>query len=576
MCGILAVFGASEEGPGLRSLFVRRLSLLRHRGPDSSGVVVVGNNAVGHERLAVVDPESGHQPFVSSSSGSVLSVNGEIYNHAEMRMLTTDSSSSCTFEYTSASDCEVLLHLYEAAWAVSGRDDNVERVLGHFIVQLERLRGMFAFVLFDPLRRVYLAARDHIGIIPLYRARSRSSSAVWFSSEMKAFPPECVDVSTFPPGHVLCARFDQTWMLPWYAPAWKQLPVTCPTEKVGASTLRFLLTQAVQRCLMTDVPWGVLLSGGLDSSLVAALACRSTIYPLHTFTIGIAGSPDVLAAADVASHLGTIHHEFTFTVQDGLDALVDVISHLETYDVTSIRASVPMFLLSRRIKSLGIKMILSGEGADEIFGGYLYFHRAPSPQEFHAETVDKLNNLHLYDCNRANKATSAWGVETRVPFLDVDFVNYSMGFDPSEKMIDMQKGRLEKYVLRDAFRDFLPGSILWRQKEQFSDGVGYGWIDGLKVFATESVSDDAFAQAATLFPYNTPLTKESFLYRKLFETCFPVGASFEKTVPFGFSIACSTARAQSWFDPSETKDDPSGRSVTVHTENGVTVHTKNA
>lgn len=610
MCGILAVFQAPTTGKSLRALALKQSKLLRHRGPDSSGAIVVGNSAVAHERLAVVDISSGAQPFVGSANSLVgcriiLSVNGEIYNHEDLK-----NAQLTPYEFTTNSDCEIILAMYIEvidALLSSSTPITPESVIGAFTYYINQLRGMFAFVIYDPDRDICVAARDHLGIIPLYYGNGVGQS-FWFSSEMKALSSTCTDIKTFPPGNVLamncggdgvggvskqlvsssllCIVGEGAELVPvfrsWYNPSWKTHNLV-PSSSINIQHVSALLETAVHRCLMADVPWGVLLSGGLDSSLIAALACAATSKPVHSFTIGLAApvgslgahaSPDLAAAQTVATHLGTIHHSFTFTVQDGLDVLPEVIYHLETYDVTSIRASIPMFLLSRYIKSQGIKMILTGEGADEIFGGYLYFHKAPSREEFQAELVDKLDMLHLFDCNRANKATSAWGLEARVPFLDYDFVNYCMSVDPVFKMSLKQLGFIEKFALRSAFTAdarggtaLLPDEILWRQKEQFSDGVGYAWIDGLKEFAAAEVSDEVFQSAGTRFPHNSPLTKEAYLYRSLFELSFPVGNRCEHTVPFGFSIACSTARAQNWCESFKTRNDPSGRGVTdIHSD----------
>lgn len=531
MCGIFAVFNYRHANT--RNNALRQSSILRHRGPDYSGIVVHDNHALAHQRLAIVAPNSGSQPF--HTPRLILTVNGEIYNHREL--VSTENG---------ASDCEAILDLY-----LSHTHD--------LNAMMNALDGMFAFVLYDKETTAYVAARDHLGIIPLYYGYD-NDGATYFASELKALVDNCDDnIHVFPPGHY----YTNGVFVPWYTPRWKQVPVNNPTTAADSSAIARLLSEAVDKCLMTDVPWGVLLSGGLDSSLVAALAARRSARPIHSFTIGLENSPDLVAAQSVASHLGTIHHAFTFTLQEGLDALRDVIYHLETFDVTSIRASTPMFLMSRRIKAHGIKMILTGEGADEIFGGYLYFHRAPSRRELHLETIDKLNGLHLYDCNRANKATAAWGVEARVPFLDKNFVNFCMEqIDPADKMPTAT--HIEKFILRDAFTGLLPPSILMRQKEQFSDGVGYGWIDGLKAHAEAVVSDEHLRTASFVFPLKTPRTKEGYLYRCYFEDAFPGCAH---TVPFdSFSSACSTSRAAAWSD--HFSNDPSGRAAAgVHNNN---------
>ena len=572
----------------MRERAVAATRKLRHRGPDSAGLVVAGggNAVVGHERLAIVDVSSlsaAAQPFVyvdptapdPTRNRVILAVNGEIYNHEDLRhRLELMSPGSPPYPYASASsDCEVILPLYLGAAAATpaGAKPPLD------ISFIDALCGQFAFVLFDERTNLLVASRDHLGIVPLYIGHGYDDGeSVYFASEMKALR-ECVcgDIATLPPGvaYVGGGGGDATFAR-WYFPTW-QLPSTrAPTARVDVSLVRQLLEASVERCMMSDVPWGVLLSGGLDSSLIAAIAARAATGPLHSFTISLAASanappsPDAAAAARVAAFLGTTHHDFTFTLQEGLDALNEVVYHVETYDVTSIRSSVPMYLLSRRVKALGIKMVLTGEGSDEIFGGYLYFHHAPSREEFHAETVDKVKALHQYDCNRANKATAAWGVEARVPFLDKAFVAYCMSVDPVFKMVDMEFGFMEKFMLRTAFSTsppWLPADVLWRQKEQFSDGVGYAWIDGLRAFAETQVSDSDMSNAARHFPFNTPATKEAYLYRKLFETHFPPGAGFETTVPPNpFSVACSTARAASWLASSSSSsvaNDPSGRAV---------------
>ena len=574
MCGILAVFNSEATGGALRSNTLQRSKLLRHRGPDCNGIVLIkhsvinnndgrnnnnNNHAIAHERLAIVDAASGIQPF--ESAGLVLSVNGEIYNHEALR-----DALHQPFAFSSYSDCEVLMPLY-----LECRADGISG-MARF---LNQLAGMFAFVLYDSETDTYVVARDHMGIIPLYMGTGALDGSTWFASEMKALVHDCVDIRVFPPGHVLVCPTgggaSPPAMVDWYTPAWKVVPCVTPTVPVNLLRIRSLLQASVWQCMQSTEPWGVLLSGGLDSSLVASMASHLGADRVNTFSIGMRGSPDVVAAESVAAYFGTRHRSFTFTVQQGLDVLRDVIYHLETYDVTSIRASVPMFLMSRRIKALGIKMVLSGEGADEIFGGYLYFHKAPSREAFHAETVDKLCSLHLYDCNRANKAMAAWGVETRVPFLDRAFVDYCMSFDPVNKMINKSFGFMEKFALRSAFKDTLPPAVLWRQKEQFSDGVGYGWIDGLKAHAEQEVSDTQLMAAVTRFPLNTPLTKEAYHYRDLFEAVFPVGHGCETTVPFGFSIACSTARAADWDATFRACNDPSGRVVAGVHESSVDV-----
>ncbi|HEX7324990.1 MAG TPA: asparagine synthase B [Rhodanobacteraceae bacterium] len=552
MCGI---FGMFDLQPGDDVAALRRQALelsgrQRHRGPDWSGVYADAEAILVHERLAIVDPASGAQPLRSRDGALALAVNGEIYNHGALR---ADSG----YDFTTGSDCEVINALYAA-----GDPDFVGR-----------LNGIFAFALWDRTRRRYLIARDPIGVCPLYWGHD-AAGRLCVASEMKALVGVCADVAEFPPGHVYSS--DDRALRRYYVRPWRAYAAT-RGRHVTPGALRSALERAVHRQLMSDVPYGVLLSGGLDSSLVAACAAKfareriedndasEAWWPrLHSFSIGLAGSPD-LAAADLAARaLGTVHHGIVYTLQEGLDALPDVIRHIETYDVTSIRASVPMYLLARRIKAIGIKMVLSGEGSDELFGGYLYFHKAPSAEAFHTETVRKLDALHAYDCLRANKSMLAWGVEARVPFLDLEFVDVAMGIDAAAKMAG--PGRIEKAVLREAFAGALPDAILWRQKEQFSDGVGYGWIDGLKAYAARSVTDREFAGAATRYPVNPPETKEAYCYRRIFEKCFP-GDACARTVPGGRSIACSTPAALAWDPAFAGMADPSGRAVRgVHRE----------
>jgi len=501
-----------------------------------------------HERLAIVDPEGGSQPLHSADGGLVLAVNGEIYNHRELKR-----ELRVPYEYLTGSDCEVINALYRA--------DTPDSFLN-------RLNGIFAFALWDRARGRALIARDPIGVCPLYWGHD-PNGLLWVASEMKALIGKCHDVTQFPPGHYFSSddqRLTQYYNMPWREYRATQGVVVSPKE------LRTALQCAVRRQLMSDVPYGVLLSGGLDSSLVAACAARlarrriedddrtGAWWPqLHSFAIGLEGSPDLAAAEVAAAALGTVHHAFRFTLDEGLDALSEVIRHIETYDVTTVRASTPMYLLARRIKAMGVKMVLSGEGSDEVFGGYLYFHKAPSAQEFHNETIRKLDALHLYDCLRANKAMMAWGVEPRVPFLDREFLDVAMSMDAIVKMTG--RGRMEKAVLREAFEDYLPDSILWRQKEQFSDGVGYGWIDELKAHAASQVSDRDLARASARFPINPPQSKEAYCYRRIFELHFPDPAC-TRTVPVGKSIACSSPAAIAWDQSFEAAADPSGRAVT--------------
>ncbi|KAK4485943.1 hypothetical protein RD792_008595 [Penstemon davidsonii] len=546
MCGILAVLGIADHSQVKRSRIIELSRRLRHRGPDWSGLHHHQDCYLSHQRLAIVDPTSGDQPLYNEDKTVVVTVNGEIYNHKELR------EKLKSHKFKTASDCEVIAHLYEEH--------------GEDFVNL--LDGMFSFVLLDTRDNSFIAARDAIGITPLYIGWGPDGST-WFASEMKALSDDCERFMSFLPGHIYSSK--NGGLRRWYNPPW-YLEHT-PSAPYEPLVLRKAFEKAVVKRLMTDVPFGVLLSGGLDSSLVASVASRYMAdseaacqwgSQLHTFCIGLKGSPDLGAAREVAKYLGTRHHEFTFTVQEGIDALEEVIYHIETYDVTTIRASTPMFLMSRKIKSLGVKMVLSGEGADEIFGGYLYFHKAPNKEEFHQETCRKIKALHLYDCLRANKSTSAWGVEARVPFLDKEFINVAMGIDPEWKMIRPDLGRIEKWILRNAFDDeqnpYLPKHILYRQKEQFSDGVGYSWIDGLKDHANQQVTDSMLANASFVYPENTPITKEGYHYRTIFERFFPKNPA-RSTVPGGPSVACSTAKAVEW-DAAWSKNlDPSGRAA---------------
>jgi asparagine synthase (glutamine-hydrolysing) len=539
MCSILALLDLHGDPVPLRARAVRLSRLQRHRGPDRSGIYATDRAVLAHERLAIVDVLHGAQPLLSPDGAQALAVNGEIYNHRELR-----AGLRQPYAFRTESDCEVILALYRER----GADF------------LDALNGIFAFVLFDAARDRYLIARDHLGIVPLYIGRD-AEGTLHVASEMKALVPVCPDVREFPPGHVLDSSVDAE-PRPWYIRAWREYEAVRggPTDPTG---VRASLEDAVRRQLMCDVPYGVLLSGGLDSSIIAALARRfadegGDARPLHSFAIGLPGAPDLAAAREVAAHVGTEHHELHFTAQEGIDALPEVIHHLETYDVTTIRAATPMYLMARQIRAMGIRMVLSGEGSDELFGGYLYFHRAPDPRAFHEETVRKLDRLHLYDCLRANKAMAAWGVEARVPFLDREFVDVAMGIDPAEKMAG--PGKMEKHLLRQAFADMLPASVAWRQKEQFSDGVGYGWIDSLRTHAGAQVSDGEMAGAAERFPHNPPATKEAYFYRAIFAEHFPLDACAE-CVPGGRSVACSTPEALAWDASFAAHADPSGRSV---------------
>ena len=565
MCGIVCIFGIANGGESLRERAVAQARKLRHRGPDWSGIYVKGKNIIAHERLAIMDVDSGDQPLYSEDRSIILGVNGEIYNHDPIRTQMSEKG----HKFATKSDCEVIIPLYLSA---EKKDHKI---------WLNELRGMFAFVLYDEKRDCYLAARDHIGIIPLYMGWGRDGS-VWFASELKALAEDCERFIEFPPGHFFLSSSSVAAdplqkMEQWYTPTFfvddddeTHLPTSTALDLVA---LRESFERSVVSHMMSEVPFGVLLSGGLDSSLVAAIAQRHvrSRHPegfsvqLHSFAIGLKDSPDLAAAKKVADFIGTKHHNFEFTVQEGIDALSAVIYHLETFDVTTVRASTPMFLLSRKIRAMGIKMLLSGEGSDEIFGGYLYFHKAPNPTEFFKETVRKLKALHLYDCLRANKSTCAWGLEVRVPFLDRDFLDLAMAIDPAEKMV--RKGeRIEKWILRSAFdvpdAPYLPSEILWRQKEQFSDGVGSDWISGLRRFAAQKVCDEQMVQAPFRFPENTPATKEAYMYRSIFESHFPQPCS-RATVPGGPSVACSTPAALLWDESFQraANQDPSGRSV---------------
>ena len=554
MCSIFGIFGL-QPGDDIQAL--RRQSLdcsqrQRHRGPDWSGVYLDDGAILVHERLAIVDPAGGSQPLLSDDGRLALAVNGEIYNHKALKAELTQA-----YAFQTESDCEVINALY------------LEDEPASF---LNRLNGIFALALWDKAQGRAIIARDPIGVCPLYWGHDKEGR-LRVASEMKSLVDECADVAQFPPGHWYDSATGT--LTKYYERPWRDYDAVQGVE-VSATELREAFEAAVHRQLMTDVPYGVLLSGGLDSSLVAAVAARyarhriedgdrtEAWWPrLHSFAIGLEGSPDLAAAKVAAGMLGTVHHGFEYTFEEGLDALPEVIRHIETYDVTTIRASTPMFLLARRIKAMGVKMVLSGEGSDEIFGGYLYFHKAPNAREFHEELVRKLDGLHNYDCLRANKSMMAWGVEPRVPFLDREFLDVAMRMDASHKMVHRGSDgaqRIEKGVLRQAFEGYLPEQILWRQKEQFSDGVGYGWIDGLKAHAEAHVSDADFAAAGQRFPVNPPQTKEAYFYRRIFEEVFP-GEACAKTVPGGKSIACSSPAAIAWDAAFAAMADPSGRAV---------------
>ncbi len=557
MCSIFGIFGlqAGDDLQALRRQALEQSQCQRHRGPDWSGVYVDERAILVHERLAIVDPAGGSQPLLSEDGTLALAVNGEIYNHRELKQELVQP-----YAFQTGSDCEVINALY--------REDDPASFLN-------RLNGIFAFALWDKVAGRAIIARDPIGVVPLYWGHDKQGR-LCVASEMKSLADTCADVAQFPPGHWYDSATGE--LLQYYARPWRDYDAVQGVE-VSRQALREAFEAAVHRQLMTDVPYGVLLSGGLDSSLVAAVAARyarhriedgdrsEAWWPrLHSFAIGLAGSPDLAAAKIAADMLGTVHHGFEYTFEEGLDALPEVIRHIETYDVTTIRASTPMFLLARRIKAMGVKMVLSGEGSDEIFGGYLYFHKAPNAREFHEELVRKLDALNNYDCLRANKSMMAWGVEPRVPFLDRAFLDVAMRMDARHKMVDKASGRIEKAVLREAFEGYLPREILWRQKEQFSDGVGYGWIDGLKAHAEAQVSDRELAAADKRFPYNPPQTKEAYYYRSLFEQFYPSPAAAE-TVPGGKSIACSSPAAIAWDASFATMADPSGRAVAgVHAQ----------
>ena len=568
MCGIACIFNIKQQTPQLRQKALTMAKRIRHRGPDWSGIYCGGSAILAHERLSIVDPQSGGQPLYTPDRKQILAVNGEIYNHRDIR-----AAFAGKYEFQTGSDCEVILALYRQ----------------YGIDFIERLSGIFAFALYDEERDEFLIARDPIGVIPLYIGHD-ADGTIYCASELKALEGFCEEYEPFLPGHYYWSREGE--MRPWYKRDWTQFdtvkdnytnratnatrtcsPTGTDSEAYEAQTnaVRAALEDAVRRQLMSDVPYGVLLSGGLDSSVISAVAKlyadkrieadgkQAAWWPqLHSFAVGLKGAPDLEKARIVADHIGTVHHEINYTIQEGLDAIRDVIYYIETYDVTTVRASTPMYLLARVIKSMGIKMVLSGEGADEIFGGYLYFHKAPTPQAFHEETVRKLSKLYMYDCLRANKSLSAWGVEGRVPFLDKEFLDVAMRLNPATKMCPGKE--IEKKVVRDAFSSLLPESVAWRQKEQFSDGVGYSWIDTLKAVTAAAVSDEQMAHAAERFPINPPQNKEEYYYRTIFEEHFP-SASAARSVPSVPSVACSTAEALAWDSAFKNLNDPSGRAV---------------
>ena len=552
MCGIAAIFNIKEQTSSLRDKALKMAKKIRHRGPDWSGIYCGGSAILAHERLSIVDPESGGQPLYSPDKKQVLAVNGEIYNHRDIR-----KQFEGKYEFQTGSDCEVILALY--------REKGINF--------LEDLNGIFAFALYDEEKDDFLIARDPIGVIPLYIGYD-SDGKVYCASELKALEGFCERYEPFLPGHYYWSKEGK--MTRWYTRDWMSYDAV-KDNPASVSAIHDALEAAVKRQLMSDVPYGVLLSGGLDSSVISAIAKKFAArrietdgkkdawWPqLHSFAVGLKGAPDLIKAREVADYIGTVHHEINYTIQEGLDAVRDVIYFIETYDVTTVRASTPMYLLARVIKSMGIKMVLSGEGADEVFGGYLYFHKAPDAKAFHEETVRKLSKLYLYDCLRANKSLSAWGVEGRVPFLDKEFLDVAMRTNPAAKMCPGKT--IEKKIVREAFADMLPESVAWRQKEQFSDGVGYSWIDTLKEITSKSVTDEQMAHAAERFPINTPMNKEEYYYRSIFEEYFP-SESAARSVPSVPSVACSTAEALAWDASFKNLNDPSGRAVAgVHEE----------
>jgi asparagine synthase (glutamine-hydrolysing) len=545
MCGIVCAFDVKQKSEILRPQILEMAKTIRHRGPDWSGIYSDDKVIMAHERLAIVDPASGKQPLFSEDKNLILAANGEIYNHRALRAQFSD------YEFQTKSDCEVILALYK---------EKGSRFL-------DDLNGIFGFAIYNVEKDDYFIARDHMGIIPLYMGWDKHGT-FYVASELKALEGVCTKIELFPPGHYMSSEDEK--LVKWYKRDWEDYDAVKDSE-TSVTEVRQALEDAVYRQLMSDVPYGVLLSGGLDSSVTSAIAKKysqrrieaddkeQAWWPqLHSFSVGLEGSPDLVAAKKVADHIGTVHHEIKFTIQEGLDAIKDVIYQLETYDITTIRASTPMYLMARVIKSMGIKMVLSGEGADELFGGYLYFHKAPNAKEFHEETVRKLNKLHMYDCLRANKSLAAWGIEGRVPFLDKEFIDVAMRVNPQDKTISSE--RMEKWVVRKAFEDMLPESVVWRQKEQFSDGVGYSWIDTLKTLVDEKISDEQMANAHFRFPIQTPQNKEEYYYRTIFETHFPSDTA-ALSVPQEPSVACSTKIALEWDEAFKEMNDPSGRAV---------------
>lgn len=552
MCGIVSIFNIKEQTPELRKKALAMSKKIRHRGPDWSGIYCGKSAILCHERLSIVDPQSGKQPLFAPDNKQVLAVNGEIYNHQDIR-----KQYAGKYQFQTGSDCEVILALY--------RDKGINF--------LEDLNGIYAFALYDEANDDFLIARDPIGVIPLYIGHDKDGT-IYCASELKALEGFCDEYEPFLPGHYY--RGSEGKMVKWYKRDWESYD-NVKNNGASVSDVHNALEAAVKRQLMSDVPYGVLLSGGLDSSVISAIAKKYAAHrietnstqaawwpQLHSFAVGLKGAPDLAKAKEVADFIGTVHHEINYTIQEGLDAVRDVIYFIETYDVTTVRASTPMYLLARVIKSMGIKMVLSGEGADEVFGGYLYFHKAPNARAFHEETVRKLSKLHLYDCLRANKSLSAWGVEGRVPFLDKDFLDVAMRLNPEAKMCPGKT--IEKKIVREAFADMLPEDVAWRQKEQFSDGVGYSWIDTLKAVTAQAVTDEQMAHAAERFPINTPMNKEEYYYRSIFEEYFP-SESAARSVPSVPSVACSTAEALAWDESFKNMNDPSGRAVAgVHEE----------
>ncbi|MBE7652184.1 asparagine synthase B [Tenacibaculum finnmarkense] len=550
MCGIVCAFDLKQPSDSLRPQVLEMAKKIRHRGPDWSGVYSDDKVIMAHERLAIVDPASGQQPLFSADKKLILAANGEIYNHRELA-----KNLKNPYEFQTASDCEVILALY--------KEKGIDFV--------DDLNGIFGFALYDVEKDEYFVARDHMGIIPLYIGWDQNGT-FYVASELKALEGTCSKIELFPPGHYMSSKDGK--FVQWYKRDWEDYQAVKDNE-TSIAEVKEALEAAVHRQLMSDVPYGVLLSGGLDSSVISAISKKysqkriesddtsAAWYPqLHSFSVGLEGSPDLAAAQKVADHIGTVHHEIKFTIQEGLDAIKDVIYNIETYDITTIRSSTPMYLMARVIKSMGVKMVLSGEGADEIFGGYLYFHKAPNAEEFHEETVRKLDKLHMYDCLRANKSLMAWGIEGRVPFLDKEFMDVAMRINPQDKMINGQ--RMEKWVIRKAFEDMLPESVAWRQKEQFSDGVGYDWIDTLKEVVDKEVTDEQLANAKFRFPIQTPTNKEEFYYRSIFEEHFPSDTA-ALSVPQEASVACSTAIALEWDEAFKNMNEPSGRAImSVH------------